>query len=73
MTDPIDALIGINNELQEITDATDDWPTLRDQFAMAALKGLLAGRKNADSRVVYDAWEIADLMLHVRASTGENE
>lgn len=39
--------------------------TLRDQFAMAALTGLLAAN-NASQFSIYEAYEIADEMLKVR-------
>ena len=44
-----------------------EWPTLRDQFAMAALTGLLASCKT-DCVDVYvrDAYRMADAMLEVR-------
>ena len=40
-------------------------PTLRDQFAMAALTGMLAANYSED-RVAKSAYQVADYMLRVR-------
>lgn len=40
-------------------------PTLRDQFAMAALTGLLAS-ENASTYSVYESYSIANRMMEVR-------
>lgn len=45
--------------------------TLRDQLAMAALQGPLAGESHyRREQLVKDAYSIADLMLVARAASG---
>ena len=41
-------------------------PTLRDQFAMAALTGLVFGRKDNVNTFAEEAYKIADAMLKAR-------
>lgn len=41
-------------------------PTLRDQFAMSALQGLLATNNFGKIDIAYQAYEIADAMLEAR-------
>jgi len=54
-----------------VTVQMDDIATLRDQFAAAALTGLLAGFQNGKSCDSYaaEAYEVADAMLRARQPT----
>jgi hypothetical protein len=53
-------------ERDESNDIPLEMPTLRDQFAMAALTGLLAdGNPSTDSNAKF-AYQIADAMMEAR-------
>ena len=61
----IELLKNANREYRKALSQQQNTSTLRDQFAMAALKGLLSNNV-ADHVAVRKANEIADLMMEAR-------
>ncbi len=62
-----DIAASVENMEVEIPKLPDDFATLRDQFAMAALQGMLAGGANIyDFFAVSHAYAFADAMLEER-------
>lgn len=63
-TDEIDVLEckvrGLETECRHLRE------TLRDQFAIAALNGLISAKWGPEDMVTEHAWRIADLMMEVR-------
>lgn len=61
---------GINQAVYEIRDLIKEAPALRDQFAMAALTGMLAEDYSTTdlnpSEIASDAYGYADAMLKAR-------
>jgi hypothetical protein len=53
------------NALDQIRNLKSERATLRDQFAMAALTGMLAANYSRD-RVAESAYQVADYMLGAR-------
>ena len=53
------------NALDQIRNLKSERATLRDQFAMAALTGMLAANYSGD-RVAKSAYQVADYMLEAR-------
>ena len=53
-----------------VADAVPERPTIRDQFAMAALTGLLAShlQQLTHTTAALNAWAIADAMMKERGS-----
>ena len=49
-----------------------DFPDVRDQFAMAAITGILAGHATVNSRLAAEwSYEIADQMMMKRAENND--
>ena len=59
-------------ELEEKLAKTKEQPTLRDQFAMAALTGMLM-RSVGYEETAEKAYKFADAMIKTRAALGEKE
>ena len=60
-------------ERSELQRQLDDRPSLRDQFAMAAITGLISlGKTDVIEELAQDAYRIADAMLVARDDSTEN-
>lgn len=60
-------------ERAELQFQLQDKPTLRDQFAMAAITGLISlGKTDVIEELAIDAYRIAEAMLEARNDSTEN-
>jgi phosphoenolpyruvate carboxylase len=62
----LEYLSRIDNTVGEIRNVVEDLPTLRDQFAMAALAGIASRTIGTDQALARAAYELADAMMEAR-------
>jgi len=65
-------VVKISREYSQVFWTLQERPTIRDQFAMAALSGIISkyGSMNCPS-IALDAYDFADAMMRVREKNGE--